>query len=38
MLPKYNFEGDSQLMMAILLAIIGFSLILLLEKLAVKKD
>lgn len=34
----FSFEGDSQLMMAILLAIIGFGLILLLEKLAVKKD
>jgi len=33
----FSFEGDSQLMMAILLAIIGFGLILLLEKLAVKK-
>ena len=34
----FSFEGDSQLMMAILLALIGFGLILLLEKLAVKKD
>ena len=34
----FSFEGDSQLMMAILLAIIGFGLILLLEKLAIKKD
>jgi putative membrane protein len=34
----FSFEGDSQLMIAILLAIIGFGLILLLEKLAVKKD
>lgn len=34
----FSFEGDSQLMMAILLAIIGFGLILLIEKLAVKKD
>ena len=34
----FSFEGDSQLMIAILLATIGFGLILLLEKLAVKKD
>ncbi len=34
----FSFEGDPQLMMAILLATIGFGLILLLEKLAVKKD
>ena len=35
-LPQ-NFNGDSQLLYATLLAVIGFSLILLLEKLAVKK-
>ncbi|MBA6156442.1 DUF368 domain-containing protein [Tenacibaculum sp. S7007] len=35
-LPQ-NFNGDSQLLYASLLAIVGFSLILLLEKLAVKK-
>jgi putative membrane protein len=34
----FSFEGDPQLMTAILLATIGFGLILLLEKLAVKKD
>tara|TARA_B110000902_G_C14286903_1_gene579205 strand:+ start:836 stop:1756 length:921 start_codon:yes stop_codon:yes gene_type:complete len=33
----FSFEGDSQLMMAIVLIIVGFSLILLMEKLAVKK-
>ena len=33
-----SFDGDSKLLMAGLLAIIGFSLILLLEKLAVKKE
>ena len=33
----FSFDGDSKLLMAGLLAIIGFSLILLLEKLAVKK-
>ena len=33
-----SYEGDSQLMMASLLAIIGFCLILLLEKLAIKKE
>ncbi len=35
-LPQ-NFNGDSQLLFATVLAIIGFGLILLLEKLAVKK-
>ncbi len=34
----FSFDGDSKLLMAGLLAIIGFSLILLLEKLAVKKE
>ncbi len=33
----FNFEGDSQLMFAIIAAIIGFSLIFILEKLASKK-
>ena len=33
-----SFDGDSKLLMAGLLAIIGFGLILLLEKLAVKKE
>ncbi len=33
-----SFDGDSQLLMAALLAIIGFALILLLEQLAVKKE
>lgn len=32
-----SFDGDPKLMMAIILAIVGFSLILLMEKLAVKK-
>ena len=32
-----SFEGDPKLMMAIILAIVGFGLILLMEKLAVKK-
>ena len=34
----FSFEGDSKLLMAGLLAIIGFGLILSLEKLAVKKE
>ena len=34
----FSFDGDSKLLMAGLLAIIGFGLILLLEKLAVKKE
>ncbi len=33
----FNFEGDSQLMLAIIAAIIGFSLIFILEKVASKK-
>ena len=33
----FNFEGDSQLMFAIIAAIIGFSLIFILEKVASKK-
>lgn len=36
-ISPYSFEGDPQLITAIILAIIGFGLILLLEKLAVKK-
>jgi putative membrane protein len=36
-ISPFAYEGDNQLMFAILLAIIGFSLILLLEKLAAKK-
>jgi len=34
----FSFEDDSQLMPAIVLAIVGFALILLMEKLAVKKQ
>jgi putative membrane protein len=34
----FSFDGDSELMMSIILAVIGFSLILLMEKLAVKKQ
>ncbi len=33
-----SFDGDSQLMLAIVLSIVGFGLILLLEKLAAKKE
>ncbi|MBA6314995.1 DUF368 domain-containing protein [Cellulophaga baltica] len=33
----FSYEGDHQLMLAIILALVGFSLILLLEKLASKK-
>ena len=33
----FNFEGDTQLMFAIIAAIIGFSLIFILEKVASKK-
>ena len=33
----FSFEGDSQLMMAIVLTVVGFFLILMMEKLAVKK-
>ncbi len=36
-ISPYAFEGDSQIMFAILLAITGFSLIFILEKLASKK-
>tara|TARA_R110000787_G_scaffold55942_5_gene128853 strand:- start:3880 stop:4803 length:924 start_codon:yes stop_codon:yes gene_type:complete len=34
----FSFEGDSQLMLAIIFSLVGFALILLLEKLAVKND
>lgn len=37
-ISPFSFEGDPQLMYSVLLAIIGFGLILLLEKLAVKKQ
>ena len=33
----FSFDGDAQLAMAIVLAIVGFGLILLMEKLAVQK-
>ena len=33
----FNFEGDSQLLFAIILAAVGFGLILLMEKLAIQK-
>jgi putative membrane protein len=33
----FSFEGDAQLIMAIILIIVGFLLILIMEKLAVKK-
>ncbi|SMC84274.1 DUF368 domain-containing protein [Cellulophaga tyrosinoxydans] len=36
-ISPFAFEGDNQLLFAILLAVLGFSLILLLEKLASKK-
>jgi len=36
-ISPYSFEGDPQILYAIILAILGFGLILLLEKLAVKK-
>ncbi|WP_435254477.1 DUF368 domain-containing protein [Tenacibaculum sp. A30] len=37
-ISPFSFEGDPQLMYSVLLAIIGFGLILLLEKLAVEKQ
>ena len=37
-ISPFSFEGDPQLMYSVLLAVIGFGLILLLEKLAVKKQ
>lgn len=36
-ISPFSFEGDSQLILALILALVGFGLILLLEKLAVKK-
>ncbi|QOD61928.1 DUF368 domain-containing protein [Polaribacter haliotis] len=36
-ISPFNFDGDPQLLMSIILALIGFVLILLMEKLAVKK-
>ncbi len=36
-ISPFSFDGDSQLIYAIILSIVGFSLIILLEKLAVKK-
>lgn len=37
-ISPFSFDGDAQLTFAIILAIIGFALILLMEKLAVKKQ
>lgn len=37
-ISPFSFAGDNQLLMAIVLAVIGFALIILLEKLAVNKD
>ncbi len=37
-ISPFSFDGESQFLMAIILSIIGFALILLLERLAVKKD
>ncbi|CAM1349665.1 DUF368 domain-containing protein [Tenacibaculum crassostreae] len=37
-ISPFSFEGDSQLLYASMLAIVGFGLILLLEKIAVKKQ
>ncbi|MHB0754173.1 polyprenyl-phosphate transporter [Polaribacter sp. M15] len=37
-ISPFSFDGDAQLTFAIILAIIGFSLILLMERLAVKKQ
>ena len=34
----FSFEGDPKLMMAVVLSVVGFGLILLMEKLAVKKE
>jgi len=36
-ISPFNFAGDNELIMAIVAAIVGFVIILLLEKLAVKK-
>jgi putative membrane protein len=37
-ISPFSFNGDPKLMLAIILAIVGFGLILLMEKLAVKKE
>jgi len=37
-ISPFAFDGDPQLVFAVILAIVGFGLILLLEKLAVKKE
>jgi putative membrane protein len=37
-ISPFSFDGDAELTLAIILAIVGFSLILLMEKLAVKKQ
>ncbi len=37
-ISPFSFDGDSQLLVAILLAVLGFALILILEKLAVKNE
>ena len=37
-ISPFSYQGESQLILAIVLALVGFSLILLLEKLAVKKQ
>ena len=34
----FSFDGDPKLMFAIILAFVGFGLILLMEKLAIKKE
>ena len=37
-ISPFNYQGDSQLLFAIVLAIVGFALILILEKLATPKS
>lgn len=37
-ISPFSFAGDNQLLMAVVLAVVGFSLIILLEKLAVNKE
>ena len=37
-ISPFSFDGDPKLMFAIILAFVGFGLILLMEKLAVKKE
>ncbi len=37
-ISPFSFSGDNQLLMAIILAVVGFGLIILLEKLAVNKE